>query len=92
MNLQGQRIENSNFYLQMLFVTTSDKDLYHVLYPQGWCIVPTMETIHHQLWLGAVKEILHLDSLGRILVQLIIIFQVIRVMEIMRLKIFIIVG
>ena len=38
-----------------------------------------METKHHQLWTGTVQEILHLDSLGRILVQLIIIFQVIRV-------------
>ena len=63
----------------MLFVTTSDKYFYHVLYPPGWCIVPTMETKHHQLWSGTVQEILHLDSLGRILVQLIIIFQVIRV-------------
>jgi len=63
-------------FRKMLFVTTSDKYLYHVLYPPGWCIVPTMETIHHQLWSGAVKEILYLDSLGRILLQLIIIFQV----------------
>ena len=57
-------------------MTRSDKDLYRVLYPAGWCIVPTMETLHHQLWSEIVRETLHLDSLGRLLVQLIIMFQV----------------
>ena len=57
-------------------MSTSEADLYHVLYPAGWCIVPSMEVTHHQLWSEIVRETVHLDSLGRLLVQLIVMFQV----------------
>ena len=50
-------------------------DIYTRLYPPGWCLVPAMETHHYQLC-SKVTETLHLDSIGRLLIQLIVMFQV----------------
>ena len=48
---------------------------YEALYPQGWCVVPDKEEIHRDSW-KKVAENISLDTIGRILVQLIVMFQV----------------
>ena len=48
---------------------------YEAVYPKGWCVVPDKEDSHRESW-KKVAENISLDTIGRILVQLIVMFQV----------------
>jgi len=69
--------ESSHFvavYRKVMYMHRLGEDIYKLLYPPGWCIIPTMEKQHHQLC-SKVKETFHLDGVGRLLTQLIVMFQ-----------------
>lgn len=48
---------------------------YDAVYPKGWCVVADKEDLHKESWRKVVENI-SLDAIGRILVQLLVMFQV----------------
>ena len=60
---------------QCLYMERCGSSCYDLFYPRGWCIVSEKEKTHKEYW-DLVSRNLVMDSIGRILVQLLLMFQV----------------